>query len=123
MSAGELLALDYSAFPSMEPLFEATRENLAGLLKLPRPGCDVCGATATDAHLDEEGGGAALACKEHEPPGYPVSLDQLADPENDLVSHLGEKNWGLAALMRLMERLKTEETIRQLREARVSGGA
>jgi hypothetical protein len=49
---------------------------------------------------------AALACKEHEPPGYPVSLDQLVDPENELVSHLGEKNWGLAALMHLMERLK-----------------
>ncbi len=120
MSAGELLDLDYSAFPSMEPLFEATRENLVGLLKLPRPGCDVCGETATDAHLDEEGGDAALACKEHEPPGYPVSLDRLADPENDLVSHVGAKNWGLAALMRLIERLKAEETIRQLREARAS---
>lgn len=118
MSAGELLDLDYSAVPSMKPILDATRDNLVGLLKLPRPGCDVCGETATDAHLDEDGGDAALACKEHESPGYPVSLGRLADPENDLVYHLGEKTWGPAALMRLIGRLTHEETVRQLREAR-----
>jgi hypothetical protein len=121
MTAGELLELDYSAIPSMRPILDATRDNLVGLLKLPRPGCDECGETATHAHLDEEGLDAALACEKHDPGGYPVSLDELADPESveiDWVSHLGEKNWGPAALMRLIHRLTEEETIRQLREKR-----
>jgi hypothetical protein len=118
MNLGELLEIDYSAVPSMKPILDATRDNLVGLLKLPRPGCDICGNTAVHAHLDEDGTDAALACAEHEPQGYAIALDELADPENDWVSHLGEKNWGPAALMQLINRLKEEETIRQLREAR-----
>jgi hypothetical protein len=118
MNAGELLELDYSAVPSTRPILDATRDNLVGLLKLPRPGCDECGEAATHAHLDEEGQDAALACEKHDPGGYPVSLNELAEPDNDWPSHLGEKTWGPAALMRLIGRLQHEETVRQLREAR-----
>ncbi|MGC1164871.1 MAG: hypothetical protein WA862_02055 [Solirubrobacterales bacterium] len=118
MSADELLALDFSMIPSMKPIFDATRDNLVALLRLQRPGCDECGAEAVHVHLDEDGLDAALACAEHEPSGYPIALDELGDPTGNWVKHIGEKSWGPAALMRLINRLKDEETVRQLRERR-----
>jgi hypothetical protein len=120
MSAGELLDLDLSGIPSRAPVAEAVRDQIVALLELPRPGCDVCGRPATEAHLKEDGTDAFLACQEHDPGEYYIRLDELADPSNEWAAQLGEKSWGLPALMWLLHRLTEEETIRQLREARES---
>jgi len=117
-NGSELLELDFSAVPDQTPLYNAVWQHLGALLKLPRPGCDDCGAPATYAHLDEDA--AALACDDYEPGGYHVKLAELVEGDFNWVRQIGQKTWGLIGLMRLIGRLEDEEQIRQLREMRAT---
>ena len=119
VTAAEIADLDSSVYPEHGPIFEAIRAALAQLLKLPRPGCADCDRPATYVHLDDRA--AVLACDDWEPGGYHVKLADLVDGDFDWIRQIGEKGWGLIALVRLIGRLEGEEHVRQLRELRAGG--
>ena len=81
--------------------------------------CETCGEPATHVHFTSKDGVypnnpdhgdtvGRFACDEHDLGGYPVDFKRLFDPmpNENFLTHIAQKEWGLYALAMLNARLR-----------------